>query len=486
MSALATATRPSGRTRGLPTPGASVHLVGIGGAGMRGLAVLLDHVGYDVSGCDLAPPDALSELTACGIRVEHGHDPAHVDGQDLLVRSSAVPPDLDEVAAAVAAGVPVMRRARALGAVLDARADGRADGHPHDLGLVGVAGTHGKTTITAMAGYAAAEAGLDPLVLVGGRVSAWDGFGRLGAGPAVVEADEYDRSFLELQPSIAVVSSLEPEHLDTYGDVASLRAAFAEFAGRAREAGGLIYCHDDAGARALAASLGFGAGYGFGPGAWCRLEAAGPRACRLTWPDGRAELALRVPGRHNQLNAAAAFLATLRLGGDPARAARGLARFPGVGRRLERIAAWPDLKVFDDYAHHPTEVAASIAALREAHPEARLTVVFQPHLFTRTRDFAEAFGEALSAADEARVLPVYPARETPIPGVTSALITAAVAVAAPIERDDALDLAAAFDPAAVGPGGGDGGAVLVFMGAGDVTDLAHAAVRRRADDAVGA
>lgn len=483
MSAVATATRPSGRTRGLPPPGASVHLVGIGGAGMRGLAVLLHHVGYDVSGCDLAPADALSDLTARGIRVERGHDPAHVDGQDLLVRSSAVPPDLDEVAAAVAAGVPVMRRARALGALLDARADGRA---PHDRGLVGVAGTHGKTTITAMAGYAAAEAGLDPLVLVGGRVSAWDGFGRLGTGPAVVEADEYDRSFLELQPMIAVVSSLEPEHLDTYGDVASLRAAFAEFAGRARDAGGLIYCHDDEGARALAASLGFGVGYGFGPGAWCRLEAEGPGTCRLTWPEGRAELALRVPGRHNQLNAAAAFLATVRLGGEPARAARGLARFPGVGRRLERLAAWPDLKVFDDYAHHPTEVAASIAALREAHPEARLTVVFQPHLFTRTRDFAEAFAEALSAADDARVLPVYPARETPIPGVTSALITDAAVVAEPISRDDALDLAAPLDPAAGGPDGGAGEAVLVFMGAGDVTDLAHAAVRRRADDAVGA
>ena len=212
----------------------------------------------------------------------------------------------------------------------------------------------------------------------------------------------------------------------------------------------------------------------------------GPRSCRLTWPEGRAELDLRVPGRHNQLNAAAAFLATVRLGGDPARAARGMARFPGVGRRLERLAAWPDLKVFDDYAHHPTEVAASIAALREAHPEARLTVVFQPHLFTRTRDFAEAFAEALSAADDARVLPVYPARETPIPGVTSALITDAAAVAEPINRDDALDLAAPFDPAAGGPGGGDGDAVLVFMGAGDVTDLAHAVVRRRADDAVGA
>lgn len=468
MSGAAAPTRRPASARALPPPGARVHLLGIGGAGMRGLAALLDHAGYHVSGCDRGAADALSDLTARGIRVEHAHDAAHVAGADLLVRSSAVPPHIAEVAAAKAAGVPVMRRARALGAALDGRR------------LVGVAGTHGKTTITAMAGYAAAEADLDPLVLVGGRVSAWDGFGRLGAGPAIVEADEFDRSFLELHPVVAIVSSLEAEHLDTYGDVASLRAAFADFAGRARDLGGLVYCHDDEGARALAESLGFGAGYGFGPGAWCRIEEVEPRVCRLTWPGGRADIALRVPGRHNQLNAAAAFLATLRLGGDAARAARGLAAFPGVSRRLERVGEWPDLKVFDDYAHHPTEVAASLAALREAYPGARLTVVFQPHLFTRTRDFAEAFAEALSAADEACVLPVYPAREPPIPGVTSALITEAVDVARAVDRDAALELVP------VEGRGKEGEAVLVFMGAGDVTDLARAAVRRRADDAVGA
>ena len=435
---------------------------------MRGLAVLLHHAGYRVSGCDRGAADELRDLTSLGIRVEPSHDASHLAGMDLLVRSSAVPADLAEVASAESAGVPVMRRARALGAAL------------HGRTLVGIAGTHGKTTITAMTGFAAAAAGLDPLVLVGGRVSHWEGFGRPGEGPAVVEADEFDRSFLELHPTIAVVSSLEAEHLDTYGDVASLHRAFAEFAGRAREAGGLIYCHDDEGARALAESTGFGVGYGFGPDAWCRLTHAGPRACRLTWPGGVAEITLRVPGRHNKLNAAAAFLSTLGLGGDPARAASGLARFRGVARRLERIGDWPDLKVFDDYAHHPTEVAASIAALREAHPAARLTVVFQPHLFTRTRDFAGAFAEALSAADAARVLPVYPARETPIPGVTSELITGAAAVAEAIDRDAALEL--------VPPEGheNDREEVLVFMGAGDVTDLAHEAIRRRADDAVGA
>ncbi|WP_425152700.1 UDP-N-acetylmuramate--L-alanine ligase [Candidatus Palauibacter sp.] len=467
IGATADARRPAGRAD-LPGPGARVHLMGIGGAGMRGLAVLLQDAGYRVSGCDRAPGDALRDLTSRGIRIEGSHDAAHIAGTELLVRSSAVPTDLAEVACAAAAGVPVMRRARALGALLG------------DRTVVGVAGTHGKTTITAMTGHAAAAAGLDPLVLVGGRVSAWDGFGRLGEGPAIVEADEYDRSFLELRPTVAVVSSLEAEHLDTYGDLASLRSAFSEFVECARHAGGLIYCHDDDGARALAESTGFGFGYGFGPGAWCRIETAGPRACRLRWPDGVAEIRLRVPGRHNRLNAAAAFLSVLRLGGDPGRAACGLASFRGVARRLERIADWPGLKVFDDYAHHPTEVAASIAALREAHPDARLTVVFQPHLFTRTRDFAGAFADALSAADEARVLPVYPAREAPIPGVGSGLITGAAPAAEAIDREAALELVSRERTA------GDGEAVLVFMGAGDVTDLAYAAIRRRTGDAVGA
>ena len=466
MIGAAAGARPLATASDLPAPGGRVHLMGIGGAGMRGLAVLLQHAGYRVSGCDRGAADALGDLTSRGIRVEPAHDAAHIDGVDLLVRSSAVPLDQPEVTGAEAAGVPVMRRARALAALLDGRM------------LVGVAGTHGKTTITAMAGHAAAAAGLDPLVLVGGRVSAWDGFGRLGEGPAVVEADEFDRSFLELQPAVAVVSSLEPEHLDTYGDFDSLREAFTEFAGRARGSGGLIYCHDDDGARALAGTVGFGVGYGFGPGAWCRIRTAGPRACRLEWPEGAADIALRVPGRHNRLNAAAAFVATLKLGGDPARAARGLAGFGGVGRRLEPIAEWTDLTVYDDYAHHPTEVAASLAALREAHPGARLTVVFQPHLYTRTRDFADGFGEALSAADEARVLPLYPAREAPIPGVTSGLITGAAAGVTPIGRGGALAL--------VPRRRGTGRSVLVFMGAGDVTDLAHEAIRRRAGDAVGA
>ena len=486
----------------LPPAGSRVHLIGIRGAGMRGLALLLHEAGYAVDGCDASAGDPSGDLGERGIEVERAHGVEHVRGAGLVVRSSAVPAGAPEVAAAAAADIPVMRRARALGALLNGRP------------MAGIAGTHGKTTITGMTGYAAEAAGLDPLVVIGGRVGAWGGYARLGGGPVVVEADEYDRSFLQLSPTLAVVSSLEAEHLESYGGYDALRAAFSDFAGRARGGGGLIYCHDDEGARGLARPVSGARGYGFGEDSWCRIESKGPRSCRLAWPDGSTELKLELPGRHNQLNAAAAFLATISLGGDPSSAARGLANFPGVDRRLQLIADRPGLKVFDDYAHHPSEVEASLAALRDAYPAARLAVCFQPHLFTRTRDFAAEFAEALMDADEAWVLPVYPAREPPLPGVTSRLITDARTGPASGERGEARSRGAAKPPGRGAPQARSGAmpatpaglpglekarsiepldreravtmatakagladdSVLVFMGAGDVTEIASEAV----------
>lgn len=442
----------------LPAMGGRIHLVGIGGAGMRGLAILLREAGWAVDGCDRGG-EPLEDLAGRGIEVSAGHDPAHVDGAALVVRSSAVPVDAPEIAAAAAAGTPVLRRARALGALVNDRV------------LVGAAGTHGKTTITSMTGTAAEAAGLDPLVLVGGHVSRWEGFARPGAGPAVVEADEFDRSFLELDPHLAIVSSLEPEHLDTYGDFEGVKAAFRTFADRAGGRLGLLYCADDDGARDLFDALGRPAtarSYGFADDADVRVEALGPRACRLHSEGGAYEVELRVPGRHNQQNAAAAFAACVALGGDRAAVAGGLAAYGGVGRRLEVLASGSGLVVIDDYAHHPTEVAASLAAVRAAYPGARLTVVFQPHLYTRTRDFAAAFAGALEAADEARVLPIYPAREAPIEGVTSELILRAAGERVRgIDREEARGLA----------GAGAGERVVVFMGAGDVTHIAHETAR---------
>ena len=436
---------------------------------MRGLAVLLDSLGLRVSGCDNAGVSGLSDLIDRGIDIHGSHDPAHVDNVDLVVRSSAVPEDSAEIARARQAGVRTLRRARALGAALNGRP------------LLGIAGTHGKTTITAMAGYALEAAGLDPLVMVGGAVARWRGFARPGDGPAVVEADEFDRSFLELSPTLALVSSLEPEHLDTYGGFDAARAAFAEFAERAAAEVGLLYCADDRGALELGSAVAGARAYGYASDAWCRVEPAGTPGGfpdRFVWPGGVVEVRLRVPGRHNLQNAAGAFAAGLALGADPADLAVGLGEFPGVGRRLEGLGTWGDVTIIDDYAHHPTEVRASIDALRSVHADARIVVIFQPHLFSRTRDFAGEFAAALDAADDARVLAIYPSREAPIEGVTSDLILARGRALRAIDPPAAVELAIAARSAGTPT-------VVAFMGAGDVTGLARAAAQRLVDDAVG-
>ncbi len=455
----------------LPRVGSEIHLMGIAGAGMRGLAVLLAEAGYRVTGCDGAGVEGLDELVARGVRLHAGHDPAHTAGSDLVVYSSAIPHESPELAAARAAAVPLLKRARALGALL------------RGARVLGVAGTHGKTTITALTGLACEAADLDPTVLVGGLMPWWRGFARAGSPDLiVVEADEYDRSFLELDAALAVVSSLEPEHLDTYGTVEALREAYETFASRAIARDGLVYCHDDAGARALGESFESPLSYGFASDARYRLEIEASTvettACRVSWPEGQARFNLRIPGRHNALNAAAAFASALQIGADPELIAAGLERFKGVARRLETLLVSGRVTVVDDYAHHPTEVAASIAALRTHHADARLVVVFQPHLFTRTAAFAAEFAEALVGADETLVLPIYPSRERPIEGVTSARIVAhAPDRLREASKEEAVELAAAVAP--------EEPTVIVYMGAGDVTRLAHEAAGELSGDAVG-
>lgn len=478
MTADATSARPDDASAGVPRPSdlhappARVHLVGAGGAGMRALAVLLADAGYEVDGCDRSGDARAPEITRAGGRLLSGHDAGHLEGVDLVIRSSAVPADHPEVAAAGEREIPVWVRARALGALVNGRR------------LVGVAGTHGKTTITAMTTVALRAAGLDPTGVVGGRVPAWGGHAVVGEGPAVVEADEYDRSFLELDPRLAVVSSLEPEHLESYGTVGGLESAFRTFAGRAADREGVLFCVDDPGAARLGRSLG-GTGYGFGAGAAYRVErvsGTGPSAdpaaagrVRLEAPGTTLELRVAAPGRHNLQNAAAAVAVALRLGADRRRLAGALADFPGVDRRLQTVADAGGVAVVDDYAHHPTEVRASLAAVRERWPDRRVVAVFQPHLFSRTQRFAREFAEALEAADEARVLPIYPAREEPVPGVTSDLVVDAGAGLRPIGPEDVPDRAREAEA----------GTVLLFMGAGDVTDLASRAAGEVEDRALG-
>jgi len=393
-----------------------VHFMGIAGAGMSGLALLARQQGVTISGCDNDPSGA-ADLAALGVEIWRGHDPGHVVGARALVVTAAVPGDHPELERARALGVPVVRRADALS---QAVAGGT---------VVAVAGTHGKTTTTVMVTEALAAAGRDPTGLAGGRVARWGGNARVGKGRRelfVVEADEFDRAFLSLAPTVAVVNNVEADHLECYGgSVAALEDAFAEFAGRARRA---IVGADDAGAARVAARLAVPVWrVGLGAGVDVRIAdpALGERgsAARIELPGGRA-LALRllVPGLHNLRNAAAALAVVHELGADLERALAALAEFGGVGRRFERVGEAGGVTVVDDYAHHPTEVAATLAAARQAFPRRRVVAVFQPHLFSRTALHGEALGRALAAADVVVVAPIYAAREQPLAGVSADLV----------------------------------------------------------------
>ena len=433
-----------------------IHFVGIAGAGMSALAELFLRRGVAITGCD-AHPETAGDLQRLGVLVS-GHDPAHVDSARALVVTSAMPKDHPELVRARERGMPVIRRAEALGEVTAGRE------------LVGIAGTHGKTTTTVMTAMALGAAGRDPTALVGGRVADWEGNLRAGSDRLyVVEADEYDRSFLALSPTVAVVTNIEADHLDIYADLADIRRTFAQFVRGARH---IVLCADDTNANALSTpSSTEVVRYGItSPDA--RLVARdvssqhGTTAFEVVYDDerlGRAEL--RVPGRHNVLNALAAIGSGLVLGAELPSMARGLAEFKGAERRFQRLGEVRGISVVDDYAHHPTEIAATIAAARTAFPGRRLVVAFQPHLYSRTRDFAREFGASLSAADAVFLTEIYPAREKPIEGVTASLVESALRDSGGRlqwrgRREDLADALAGFVR--------DGDAVIT-LGAGDIT-----------------
>lgn len=439
-----------------PSPERPVHFVGVAGAGMSGLAALLARQGVAVTGCDAAPEGA-PDLAREGIVVLPGHDPAHVEHAATVVVSSAVPRDHPELVRARSLGIPVLRRAEALGAAV------------RDGTVVGIAGTHGKTTTTVMATEALAAAGRDPTGLAGGRVSAWHGNLRAGANRVyVVEADEYDRSFLALSPAVAVVTNVEADHLDIYGSVDAVRAAFEQFLRPART---VVRCADDTGASMLALPAGADVlTYGIGDGP--RLAAhevmrVEGRMRFLVRLDGRelGEVALQVPGMHNVRNALAALGAGLALGASLDALRPGLERFEGVERRFQRLGSVGGVTVVDDYAHHPTEISATLEAARAAFPGRRLVAAFQPHLYSRTRDFAAAFGQALAAADVVLLADIYPARERPIAGVTTTLVADAVRAAG---REVAWQGGRGALAEAVASRAREGDVVLT-LGAGDIT-----------------
>ncbi|MEX2467961.1 MAG: UDP-N-acetylmuramate--L-alanine ligase [Gemmatimonadota bacterium] len=398
-----------------------IHFMGIGGAGMCALAELLARRGVMVTGCDAKRTRALADLEALGVTVWTGHAPEHVDEAAALVVTSAVPAEHPELARAATLGVPVVKRAAALGAWV-------AGGT-----VVGIAGTHGKTTTTAMTTEILAHAGRNPTGLVGGRVAGWGGNLRAGADDLfVVEADEYDRSFLTLRPDVAVVTNLEADHLDIYGDLAGVREGFRAFLRGVKPGGRIVVCADDHGASSLlpefAAS---GYTYGLAAGAMLRatdVEVVDGRTRCIVYEEGtrRGRLDLPVAGRHNLLNALGAAAAARLLGVEWPDVAGALAAFRGVGRRFERLGTVGGVTIIDDYAHHPTEVAATLQGARSLFPGRRLVVAFQPHLYSRTRDFADDFGRVLAEADVVWVTDVFPAREAPIAGITGAIVADAV------------------------------------------------------------
>ncbi len=436
-----------------------IHFMGIAGAGMSALAVIARHRGVAITGCDSDASGAgLDDLTTLGVPVWRGHDPSHVDGARAVIVTAAVPRDHPELERARALEVPVVRRADALGELVAA---GRAS--------VAVAGTHGKTTTTVMVTEALTAAGRNPTGLAGGRVAAWGGNARIGGDELfVVEADEYDKAFLSLKPTIAVVNNVEADHLECYGSIDALEAAFAEFAGRAER---VIVGADDAGADRVALKVEAPVWrVGLGPTAdvrirAVRLEPSGSRAT-ISLPGGHTvELQLAVPGMHNVRNAAAALGVLQALGADVQAGAHALADFRGVGRRFERLGEARGVAVVDDYAHHPTEVTATLAAARQAFPGRRLVAVFQPHLYSRTALHGESLGKALAAADMVVVAPIYGAREQPLAGVTHHLVVrgATRAGAATVAVRDRAGLTQHVARAV------REGDVVFTLGAGDVT-----------------
>lgn len=432
-----------------------VHFVGIGGVGMSAVARVMVGRGVAVSGSDAKDLPVMHDLAALGARIAVGYAAANLKDADTVVRGSAIRPDNPELVEAAARGLRVLHRSEALAAAM---AGDR---------VIAIAGTHGKTTTTSMTTWMLRGAGLDPSFAIGANVPALGVNGAAGRGDLfVAEADESDESFLNYRPLTEIITNVEADHLDHYGTAEAVHAAFDAFAALVPREGLVLACGDDPGARSVVERMrGHQSGprvllYGTAADADVRLV-FDPAGSEVHW-DGRVHpLPVRVPGLHNALNAAAAFAAAVDAGADPARASASLADFAGAARRFELKGEAGGVRVFDDYAHHPTEVRAALAAARAVAGGHGVHVLFQPHLFSRTREFAAQFAEALSAADTVRVLDIYPAREDPIPGVTSELVTTHLpeGAYAPGPDEAVAELAAAARP----------GDIVLTVGAGDVT-----------------
>lgn len=447
-----------------------IHFVGIGGIGMSGIAEILLSQGFSVSGSDLHRTEVTDHLASLGARICVGHSADHLGDAEVVVYSSAVRPDANpETRAALDRKIPIIRRAEMLSEVSRLKY------------CLAIAGTHGKTTTTSMCGLVMMKAGMDPTVIVGGKLKGLGGSNaRLGHGDWIVlEADEYDRSFLQLLPTIAIITNVEADHLDIYSDLDDIKEAFCEFTNKVPFYGTACVCIDDEGVRDILPSISrvvmtFGTS-----------DDATVRATNIVYTQrnttftltvngvDHGEIMLHVPGEHNVRNALAACAMALRCGIAFETIRDGLADFGGVYRRFELRGERNGVLVIDDYAHHPTEIRATIDAARNGWPGRRVVAVFQPHTYTRTRDFVDEFASACAEADVVVLTDVYAAREQPIPGITGELLaTAARALGhssvhyVPNVVDVAGQISGMLQP----------GDVVLTMGAGDIHKVATALV----------
>lgn len=448
-----------------------IHFVGIGGIGMSGIAELLCNLGYRVSGSDLHESDITRRLARLGCGVHQGHQEEWVGDAGVVVVSSAIRPDNPEVRAARARHLPVIQRAEMLAELMRLKRYG-----------IAVAGSHGKTTTSSMVGWMLQQAGFDPTLVIGGKVDSLGGNAKLGQGEFLVaEADESDGSFLKLAPVIEVVTNIDAEHLDHYRDIEEIKEAFVAFIDRLPFYGTAILCLDDANVAEILPRLGKRlVTYGLAEQAMITGANARPTGRGSSFSvlrDGRllGEMTLRVPGRHNVLNSLAAVAVGLELEIDFSVIAAALATFSGVQRRMQHKGEAGDVLVLDDYGHHPTEIRATLEAVRQAWPERRLVVLFQPHRYSRTRALFDCFKTAFHRADVLILTEIYPASEEPIPGIDGAGLAEAVRRHGQREVHFFPDVTAL--DAEVAPLLHDGDLVLT-LGAGNIVRAGEALLRR--------
>lgn len=435
--------------------GKRLHFMGVGGIGVSALAEFALAEGAAVSGCDRAENAQTARLRELGAEISIGHEPAHVANTDLLIYTSAIGADHPELAAAA----NKEKRGRFLARVMDGKEP------------IGVSGTHGKTTTTWILAHLLISAGLDPSVFLGGVSAQLGGNLRIGKGRFVAELDESDESFLAPRLSVALVTNVESDHLGHYGDDAAIVRAFERFVAGVENGGLFVAGVDDPGAAGLfSRAKGRKTSFGLAPDARVRavdLTAGGGRQSFRLLGDGQdlGMFALSLPGEHNVKNALGALAVALELGVSPDELRRSLPLARSVERRMEYLGTLGRAALYSDYAHHPTEVRAAIAGARQLYPGGRIAVMFQPHLFSRTRDYAKDFAAALATADVAAVADIYPAREAPLPGVTSMLILEGLPGAmGPFPIADAFDVAGTLASKSD---------ALILMGAGDIDGVAR-------------